>query len=58
MFEASTFINIIETKQGIKIACLEEIAYKKGWINDEDMMSLINQGSGPYLDYLKKVIDE
>ena len=29
MFEASTFINIIETKQGIKIAWLEEIAYKK-----------------------------
>ena len=58
MFEASTFINIIETKQGIKIACLEEIAYKKGWINDKDMLSFINQGSGPYLEYLKKVIDE
>ena len=56
MFEASTFINIIETKQGIKIACLEEIAYKKGWINDKDMLSFINQGSGPYLEYLKRLL--
>ena len=38
--EASTFVEVIEKRQGLKIACLEEIAYKKGWINGEDIMRL------------------
>ena len=33
--EASTFIEVIEKRQGLKVACLEEIAYKKGWIDSE-----------------------
>ena len=35
--EASTFIEVIEKRQGLKVACLEEIAYKKGWISDEKL---------------------
>lgn len=38
--EASTFVEVIEKRQGLKIACLEEIAYKKGWINTEDIIRL------------------
>lgn len=35
--EASTFIEVLEKRQGLKIACLEEIAYKNGWINPDDI---------------------
>lgn len=36
--EASTFIEVIEKRQGLKVACLEEIAYKRGWISREQLM--------------------
>ena len=38
--EASTFIEVIEKRQGLKVACLEEIAYKKGWITKEQLHKL------------------
>ena len=38
--EASTFIEVIEKRQGLKVACLEEIAFKKGWINSEQLIKL------------------
>lgn len=38
--EASTFIEVIEKRQGLKVACLEEIAYKKGWITKEQLDKL------------------
>ena len=38
--EASTFVEVIEKRQGLKIACLEEIAYKKGWIKEADLRRL------------------
>ena len=38
--EASTFVEVIEKRQGLKIACLEEIAYKKGWITHDDIIRL------------------
>ncbi len=37
--EASTFIEVIEKRQGLKVACLEEIAYKKGWIGKEQLLA-------------------
>ena len=57
--EASTFVEVIEKRQGLKIACLEGIAYRKGWITEEKMREnaqpmLKNQ----YGQYLLKVIDE
>jgi glucose-1-phosphate thymidylyltransferase len=38
--EASTFIEVIEKRQGLKVACIEEIAYKRGWINKEQLKKL------------------
>lgn len=51
--EASTFIEVIEKRQGLKVACLEEIAYKKGWIDREQLCELakpmLKNGYGQYL---------
>lgn len=55
--EASTFIEVIEKRQGLKVACLEEIAYKKGWITLEQVHELAKpmakNGYGQYLLKLK-----
>lgn len=51
--EASTFIEVIEKRQGLKVACLEEIAYKKGWISDEKLKEvatpMLKNDYGKYL---------
>ncbi len=56
--EASTFIEVIEKRQGLKIACLEEIAFKKGWISKEDLKDLAKpmekNDYGKYLIQLAK----
>ena len=55
--EASTFIEVIEKRQGLKVACLEEIAYKRGWISIEQVHELakpmIKNRYGQYLMNLK-----
>lgn len=38
--EASTFVEVIEKRQGLKVACLEGIAYRNGWISEEKMRKL------------------
>jgi glucose-1-phosphate thymidylyltransferase len=57
LIEAGEFINVIEKRQGMKIGCIEEIAYRNGWINDAQMKALADQyfKSG-YGVYLKKLI--
>lgn len=57
--EASTFVEVIEKRQGLKIACLEAIAYRKGWI-DEPKMRLLAEPmiKNQYGQYLLQVIDE
>ena len=57
--EASTFIEVVEKRQGLKIACLEAIAYRKGWISEERMRELAQPMiKNQYGQYLFKVIDE
>ena len=57
--EASTFVEVIEKRQGLKIACLEGIAYRKGWITEEKMRQLAQPMiKNQYGQYLLKVIDE
>ena len=57
LIEAGEFIEVIEKRQGLKVGCIEEIAYRNGWINDEQMEKLaaIYMKSG-YGVYLKKLI--
>ena len=51
--EASTFIEVIEKRQGLKIPCLEEIAYRQGWISEEQLIDnakpMLKNGYGQYL---------
>lgn len=55
--EASTYVEVIEKRQGLKIACLEEIAYTKGWISADRMRQLAQPMlKNPYGQYLLKVI--
>lgn len=57
--EASTFVEVIEKRQGLKVACLEGIAYRNGWINEEKMRQLAEpMKKNKYGQYLLKVIDE
>jgi glucose-1-phosphate thymidylyltransferase len=57
--EAGSYIETIEKRQGLKIACLEGIAYRKGWIDADNMRKLAQPMlKNPYGQYLLKVIDE
>ena len=57
--EASTYIEVIEKRQGLKVACLEGIALRQGWITTEKMRQLAQPMlKNPYGQYLLKVIDE
>ena len=57
--EASTFVEVIEKRQGLKVACLEGIAYRNGWISEERMREIAKPMlKNQYGQYLLKVIDE
>jgi glucose-1-phosphate thymidylyltransferase len=57
--EASTYIEVIEKRQGLKVACLEGIAFRKGWIDADKMRQLAQPMlKNPYGQYLLKVVDE
>lgn len=56
--EASTFIEVIEKRQGLKIACLEAIAYEKGWITAEKLREVARpMAKNPYGQYLLRLIE-
>ena len=57
--EASTFVEVIEKRQGLKVSCLEEIAYKKGWITKERLRELAAPlRKNQYGQYLQKLAGE
>jgi glucose-1-phosphate thymidylyltransferase len=59
LLEASLFIQTIEKRQGLKVACLEEIAYRQGYIDEAQLRVLAaKMGNSSYADYLRRVIDE
>jgi len=54
---ASTFIQIVEERQGQKVSCLEEIAWRNGWINDLQLLEISKTyGASPFGDYLKGLL--
>ena len=58
LFDASRFIEVIESRQGVQVACLEEIAWRKGWISDEDMIRLAEpMKSSAYGQYMINLVN-
>lgn len=58
LYEASTFVEVIEKRQGLKIACLEEIAYRAGWLTREALIELAApMAKNQYGQYLLRVAD-
>lgn len=59
LYEASTFIEVIENRQGLKVSCLEEIAWRKGWITNEDLLKLAEpMKKNQYGQYLLKIASQ
>jgi len=58
LLDAGNFIRTIETRQGLKIACLEEIAFSRGWIDESILQQQIKKmGSSGYSSYLKQLLE-
>ena len=54
---ASAFVQIIEERQGLKISCLEEVAWRNGWISDSDLKARADKyKSSPFADYLRGLL--
>jgi glucose-1-phosphate thymidylyltransferase len=59
LLEAGTFVETIEHRQGLKIACLEEIAYRKGWISKAQVLEVAAiSKDNPYCQYLRAMVDD
>lgn len=57
LLDASNFIQTVEHRQGIKIACLEEIALHKGWLTKEEVLTRVSQmGKSTYAEYLRRIL--
>lgn len=59
LLQASNFFGVIEERQGLKVACIEEIAYAKGFIDKDEFHSLVNSlPNSMYKDYLLRIVKE
>ena len=57
LIEAAQFVNVLENRTGLKIACIEEIAYKKGWIDRAGLEANVKKlGKSSYGEYLKRLL--
>ena len=55
--QASEFVKVVESRQGLMVACPEEIAWKYGYLNDEDLIGLASRyGNGDYSSYLRRLV--
>ena len=59
LHEASEFVRVIEKRQGVSVSCIEEIAYRKGFINKEQLLIAAEKyGKSGYGDYLKLIVEK
>ncbi|MEL0199662.1 MAG: glucose-1-phosphate thymidylyltransferase RfbA [Gammaproteobacteria bacterium] len=59
LIAANNFVSTIESRQGLKIACPEEISFRNGWISKKNLLKLADQvGNSQYADYLRGIVDE
>jgi glucose-1-phosphate thymidylyltransferase len=59
LLEASHFVQTLEHRQGLKIACPEEIAWRLGWLDDDGLRQCAHRlGSSSYADYLRSIVSE
>jgi glucose-1-phosphate thymidylyltransferase len=58
LLEAAHFVQMIERRQGLKIGCPEEIAWRNGWINQDELVVIADKASGDYKNYLYSILDE
>jgi glucose-1-phosphate thymidylyltransferase len=59
LLEAAEYIHVIETRQGLKIACLEEIAWRQGWLDRSELERQADRhGKSSYGTYLRRLIDD
>ena len=58
LMEAGTFVQIVEKRQGLKIACLEEIAYRMGFIDDDGLERALEGTSSDYYRYVRAICEE
>ncbi len=57
--EASIYVEVLEKRQGLKIACLEEIAFRKGWITEDTLRSVARtMSNNPYGQYLLRLVEK
>lgn len=57
MNAAASFVRVLEERQGMKVSCLEEVAWRNGWLSDADLLKrAIEYGSSPFATYLKSLI--
>ena len=54
--EATQFVHAIEKRQGLKIACLEEIAYRQNWLTKNDLQAKVEGKKGEYYTYIRNLI--
>ena len=59
LIAAGQFVQVIEERQGLKIACLEELGYRNGWITKEKLMKIsVSLGDTPYGNYVKMIAEQ
>jgi glucose-1-phosphate thymidylyltransferase len=59
LLQAATFVETIQNRQGLKVACIEEIAYRQGWISRDDLSRMAAvMGKSSYGEYLERVANE
>jgi glucose-1-phosphate thymidylyltransferase len=56
--QASSFIQIVEQRQGLKVACPEEVAFRKGYIDADQVLGLAAMYRNDYGEYLRRVVDD